>query len=105
MNRDQAKAIIENIDLIRHFAEGGEIGFRAFNCCGEPIAIWPSKSIILSNMFPGHHCLYVKVKAKMVWNSKLECYEHAPRHWPTKITEAEIIDCVTGGTGGWRNVE
>lgn len=91
MTRDQAKAIMQNIDLVRHFAEGGEIAFRAFNHAGEAVAIWPAKGINITNMMPDKHCLYVKAKARMVWNAAIKNYEHVPRSYPTKLTEAELI--------------
>lgn len=45
MTRDQAKAIIANIDLIRHFADGGDIGHRTYTCDGKFLGINPTRKI------------------------------------------------------------
>lgn len=52
MTRDQALAIVENYDLILHFAMGGEIFHSTFP--------QPSNIIILSNMKAGRDTLYRK---------------------------------------------
>lgn len=44
MNRDHCKAILANLDLIRHFAEGGDIGHRAPNCDGDMMPISCARS-------------------------------------------------------------
>jgi hypothetical protein len=92
VTRDQARAILANIDLIRHFAEGGDIGHRLFNCNGKFVYTSPTEKIVLSNMRPDKLTSYVRVKPKMKWNADLQMYERAQRHWPTKIKEAEIFE-------------
>lgn len=92
MTRDQAKAILKNIDLIRHFAEGGEIAHRLINCSGQQVAIYPTNKIVLTNMSPTDHCLYVMIKKRLRWNAQFQCYEHVPRYFPTKVKANEIID-------------
>lgn len=66
MNRDQARAILQNIDLIRHYAEGGDVGHRLIDCKGNPVRICPTKSINLSGLYPDRNCLYVRVKPRFV---------------------------------------
>lgn len=92
MNRLQAQAILANIDIIRHFAEGGDIGHRLIDCHGTQLYITPAKGIGLSGMSPGKHCLYVKVKPRFRWDENLKTYVRAPRYWPEKIKESEIIE-------------
>lgn len=84
MTRDQAKAIMQNIDLIRHFAQGGEIGHRLIDASGNQVAIYPSNKIVLTNMSPSKHCLYVKVKTRLRWDKAIQGYVRAPRYWPEK---------------------
>ena len=66
MTREQARAILKNIDLIRHYADGGDVGHRLIDCTGKQLRICPAKSVILSNLHPDKHCLYVIVKPRLV---------------------------------------
>ncbi len=92
MNREQAKGIVANFDLIKHFAEGGEVGHRLIDCHGKQLYISPAKGIGLGGISPYGNCLYVKVKARYRWDPYLNAYVHAPRHWPERIRESEILN-------------
>ena len=92
MTRDQAKAILQNLDLIRHFANGGDLGHRLFNCKGEFVYTSPTQKIVLSNLRADKLTGYVRVKPRMAWNAETGIYERKPRYWPTKIKEAEIFE-------------
>lgn len=81
-----------NLDLIRHFAEGGEIGHRLFNCRGEFVYTSPSQKIVMSNLRSDKLTNYVRVKPRLAWNSELQAYERKHRYWPTKVKEEEIFE-------------
>jgi hypothetical protein len=91
MTRDQAKAILANLDLIRHFADGGDIGHRLINCHGEFVYTSPTDKITLSNLRSDRMTGYVRVKTKLVWNSTCGMWERKKRAWPERIPESEII--------------
>ena len=90
MNRDQAKGLLANLDILRHFAEGGDLGHRLFNYKGELVKISPTDKLNLSGISTVS-TYYVKVKQKIRWNSNLQCYERVRRHWHETIDENEII--------------
>ena len=92
MTRDQAKAILENLDLIRHYAEGGDIGHQLIRSDGRLAFISPARVLTLSNMKPGRPTNYVRVKAKFRWNPELQMYERATRAWPERIKRSEVIE-------------
>lgn len=91
MTRDQAKAILANLDLIKHFAQGGDIGHRGYTWNGEPLDIKPASKITLGNLKPCRDRYYVKVKAKFAWNPVLKIHERQQRCWPERIDEHEVI--------------
>lgn len=91
MNREQAQAILDNIDLIRHFAEGGEIGHRLHDYTGEQVRICPTNKILLSNIERHGLTNYCKVKKRLVYDRELRCYVHRPRCWTENISEREVI--------------
>ena len=91
MTRNQARAILANIELIRHFAEGGDIGHRLIKCHGEHVYTSPTSKITLSNLRSDRLTGYVRVKSKYRWNPVLRLYERAERAWPERIKESEII--------------
>lgn len=90
MTRDQAKAIIANIELIRHFADGGDIGHRTYTCTGEFLGINPAHKINLCNLRVDER-YYIRLKAKLVWNSECNGYVRRERHWPEKVPTNEAI--------------
>jgi len=67
MTRDQAMAILENIELIRHFAEGGEITHSG----------WKTNKILLSNMKSGQAMLYQIGRKAPLDTDKAECHRVA----------------------------
>lgn len=90
MNRDQAKAIIANLDIVKHFAEGGDLGYRLYTYDGELICISPTDKIILSNITPmSTH--YVKVKTKYRWNPIFNRHERVQRCSFDCIDENELM--------------
>lgn len=90
MNRKQAKGLIANLDILRHFAEGGDIGHRLFDYKGNMVKICPTDKLNLSNISI-ISTNYVKVKQKIRWNPILKCHERVSRHWHESIDENEII--------------
>ena len=50
MTREQARAILAHIDLIKHFAEGGDIGLRLHTHRGEYVHTVPQRHIVLGNL-------------------------------------------------------
>ena len=84
MTREQARAILAHLDLIRHYADGGEVGLRL-----------PSKTVRLK-----HICLsnlrvdgtnVVRVKSRYVFNKTLGMPEHKPWCFTEAIPETHII--------------
>ena len=92
MTRDQAKAIIENLQLIKHFAYGGDIGFRLIDCHGKDCGITPAHTITISNLKPNSITNYVMVKPKYKITS-CNMPQRIIRYWPDKIQVKEIITC------------
>lgn len=66
MTREQARALLLNIDLIRHYAQNGDVGHRLIDFRGNQIRICPARSINLSGLHPDRMCLYVAVKPRFV---------------------------------------
>jgi hypothetical protein len=93
MNRDQCKAIIANIELIRHFAEGGDIGHQAPNCAGEMMPISISRGVGLSGLKPDGSTWYLMLKPKYKFNSITKKMERVMRIWPEHPMAEEIIRC------------
>jgi len=93
MNRDHCKAILANIELIRHFAEGGDIGHQAPNCSGEMMPISVAKSIGLSGLKPDGSTWYLMLKPRYKFNSATQKMERVLRHWPEQPKAEEIIRC------------
>ena len=91
MNRAHARAILDHLDLIRHFAEGGEIGHRLCDYTGAQVAIYPTQKILLSNIETGGLTNYCKVKKRLRYSRARDCWDHAPRYWPEKISETEVL--------------
>lgn len=90
MNREQAKALLENADILRHFADGGDLGFRLFDYRGVLVKTVPVDSLNLSGISKvSTH--YVMVKARLRWDANLQCYERVRRCWTETIDENEII--------------
>lgn len=90
MNRDQARGLLANLDILRHFAEGGDIGHRLINYKGELVRITPTDKLNLSGI-SSVSTYYVKVKVKLRWNSNLQCYERVRRCFTEAISENEVI--------------
>ena len=91
MNRAQARAILDNLDLIQHFADGGEIGHRMHDYTGTQVAIYPTQKILLSNIESGGLTNYCKVKKRLTISPASGAVIWKPRYWPEKISEREII--------------
>jgi hypothetical protein len=92
MNREHARAILAHIDLIRHFAEGGDVGHRLINCRGEHVAVYPTDKINLGGLNTAG-TYYVRVKPKLAWDKVLQRHVRHVRHWPEKIQPHEIMPC------------
>ena len=90
MNRDQAAGILENIDIVRHYAHGGDIGFRLHDYKGDLVGIYPARGLNLSGIaHGGTH--YVMLKAKLAWNPFTRCFERKERCTLSNVSESEII--------------
>lgn len=93
MNRDHARAIMANIELIRHFAEGGDVGHRKINCAGEYLWTNPTNKIVLGNLSTDGTGNYVRLKAKYSWNPVLCTFERIERSTTSRVAESEIMPC------------
>jgi hypothetical protein len=93
VNRDQCKAILANLDLIRHFADNGDIGHRAPNCRGEIMPISIAKGIGLGGIKPDGSTFYLRLKPKYKFNNHTQKMERVMRHWPEVPTENDVIYC------------
>lgn len=91
MTREQAQAILENIDIIRHYANGGDIGFRLHNYKGEYLGIHVSNKINLCNLRPGVTNL-VMLKPRLRVSSEPQCINRVIRAWYTKVGESEVLN-------------
>lgn len=92
MNRKTAQAIMANLPIIEHFANGGDLGFRLINCKGEFCYTSPAHKITLSVLREDRLSGYVRVKPKYKLNKETGAYERVTRHWPTTIADSEILD-------------
>ncbi len=90
MNREQCQAILENLDLIRHYAEGGDIGHRLHDYRGVFVKIYRAKKINIGNMHPGG-TTYVKLKPKLRFNKHLNAWERVERTFYDHIGESEVL--------------
>ena len=98
MNREQCKAILANLDLIRHFAENGDVGHRAPNCHGEMMPISIARGIGLGGLKPNGSTWYLRLKPRYKLNPTTKQWERVMRHWPEVPTEADVIYCERGLT-------
>lgn len=96
MTRDQARAILANLDLIRHYAAGGDIGHRMINYRGEFLHTDVARHIVLGNLSTDGSHRYVMVKPKYRMDPETGGPVRVERCWPEKIQEGEIIkqNCV-----------
>ena len=93
MTREQAQAILENIDIIRHYANGGDIGFRAHNYKGEYLGIRVSNKINLCNLHPGGTGL-VMLKPRLRVSAEPQSISRIVRSWYTKVEENEVLSAM-----------
>lgn len=91
MTREQARAILAHLDLIRHYAEGGDVGLRMHDYRGTFLYTAPVRHICLTNMREDSTQL-VRLKPKLAWNKTLGAYERKERAWPEKVSEQEIFE-------------
>lgn len=91
MNREQCQAILENLDLIRHFAQGGDIGHRLHDYRGVFVKLYPAKKINLGNLHPGAGTTYVKLKPKLRFNTRYGAWERVERTHYDNIGEHEVL--------------
>lgn len=92
MDRETARAIMANLPIIEHFAQGGDLGFRLVDCKGEFHYTSPTHKITLSVLRADRLSGYVRVKPKFKFNKATGKMDRVQRYWPTKIAESEIID-------------
>ncbi len=90
MNREQCRALLENIDLIRHFAEGGDVGHRLHDYRGVFVKIYPAKGVMVGNLHPGG-TTYVKLKPKLRFNKHIGVWERVERTFDDDIGEHEVL--------------
>lgn len=91
MTREQARAILAHLDLIRHYAEGGDVGHRMHNHRGEFLYTSPARGICLGNLRTDS-TNYVRVKPRFVFDRANGSPVRRPRAFPERIAEHEIID-------------
>lgn len=90
MTREQARAILAHLDLIRHFANGGEVGLRLHDYKGKFVQTYRAKHIVLSNLRENGTNL-VKLKTRYVFNKTLGVWEHKPYGVTEPIPDFQII--------------
>lgn len=90
MTREQARAILAHLDLIRHFADGGELGLRLRTHKGTFVKTVRQKHIVLGNLRVDGTNL-VKVKSRYVFNKTLGVWEHKPWCFTESIPETHIL--------------
>jgi len=100
MNREQCQAILAHLDLIRHFAEGGDIGHRAPNCAGEMMPIHVARGIGLSGLKPDGSTWYLRLKPRYRYDNRTKSMVRVPRSAPERPTMSEVILCPGSGTDG-----
>ena len=95
MNRDHCKAILANLDLIRHFAEGGDIGHRAPNCHGDMMPISCARGIGLGGLKPDGSTWYLRLKPRYRMNQQSRVMERIMWEWPAVPKDSDVIYCET----------
>lgn len=93
MNREQCKAILANLDLIRHFAEGGDIGHRAPDCSGKMMPIHVARGIGLQGLHVDGGTYYLKLKPKYRVNNVTKGFDRVPWCWPSVPKDSDVIYC------------
>ena len=93
MNRDNCKAILANLELIKHFAEGGDIGHQAPNCAGEMMPIACAKGIGLGGLKPDGSTWYLMLKPKYKYNMTTKSMDRIYRYWPEVPSADDVIKC------------
>jgi hypothetical protein len=93
MNRLQCQSILNSLELIRHFAAGGDIGHRAPDCTGKMMPIYPAKSIGLGSIRPDGSSWYLMLKPKYKYNSVTKTMDRIERKYPDFISDDEVIAC------------
>lgn len=92
MNRVQVRILFDYFSLLWYFVDGGEIGHRMHSHDGQQVAIYPTKTILLSCIESGGITNYCRVKPRYRYNRNLDRWEPAPRYWPETIKENEVIN-------------
>ncbi len=93
MNRDNCKAILANLELIQHFADGGDIGHQAPNCAGEMMPISIAKGIGLQGLKPDGSTWYLMLKPRYKFNTRTKVMDRIVRNWPERPSDDEVIKC------------
>ena len=93
MNREQCKAIMMHIELIKHFAEGGDIGHQAPDCTGKMMSIWPAKGIGLQGLRSDGGTYYLMLKPKYKYNNYTKQMDRITRCWPETVSPDDVIKC------------
>lgn len=93
MNRDHCKAILANLELIKHFAEGGDIGHQAPNCAGEMMPIAVARGIGLGGLKPDGSTWYLMLRPRYKYNTETKAMERIIRCWPQVPSVDDIIRC------------
>ena len=88
MTREQAQAIIAHLDLIRHFADGGDIAHKLIDCNGNHVRTTVCRNIVLSNLRPDH-TNYVRVKARITYENGM--WIRRARCFTENIPDSEIL--------------
>lgn len=93
MNREQCKALLVHIELIKHFAEGGDIGHQAPNCIGKMMPIAVARGINISALRTDGGTYYLMLKPKYKYNTVTKSMDRLVRSWPEVPHSDEIIKC------------
>lgn len=89
MTREQARALLMHLDLVRHYADGGDVGHRLIDANGKTHGIYVSRGLNLSSLSPDRQCLYVALRPRYVIGPS--GLVRSPRGRNTKVRERDVI--------------
>ena len=93
MNREHCQAILKHIELITHFANGGDIGHQAPDCKGEMMPIHGAKGLGLGGLHKDGSTFYLMLKPRYKYNQRTKTMERVQRYFGSKINDDEVIRC------------
>lgn len=90
MNRKQATAILANLELLKHFAAGGDIGFRLYDYTGKYVRTYPTHKLNLGSLHE-KGTQYVRLKSKLRYDPALGAHVRVERSKLDPVQESEVI--------------